>query len=257
MEQVMGDTLIKTTGLIKRFGDKLAVNGVNLDVRSGEIFGFLGPNGAGKTTTIKMICGLLRPTAGSAFVGEFDIQRQPIAAKSILGYVPDEPMLYEKLSAREFLGFVADLYNVPLQQAEHRAEDLLKLLDLTNDADNLIEGFSHGMRQKTAIASALMHDPRVLVLDEPTVGLDPKSARFIKDILRQLAERGAAVFLSTHILEIAERMCDRIGIIDHGNLIAVGTVEELRAGQADQSLEDIFLSLTGGAEYAEIAQVLA
>jgi ABC-2 type transport system ATP-binding protein len=257
MEQVMGDTLIKTISLVKRFGDKLAVNSVNLEVRGGEIFGFLGPNGAGKTTTIKMICGLLRPTAGSASVGGFDIQRQPIAAKSILGYVPDEPMLYEKLSAREFLGFVADLYNVPLQQAEHRAEELLKLLDLTNDADNLIEGFSHGMRQKTAIAGALMHDPRVLVLDEPTVGLDPKSARFIKDILRQLAERGAAVFLSTHILEIAERMCDRIGIIDHGNLIAVGTVEELRAGRADQSLEDIFLSLTGGAEYAEIAQVLA
>jgi len=257
MDQVMGDTLIKTTSLVKRFGDKLAVNSVNLDVRGGEIFGFLGPNGAGKTTTIKMICGLLRPTAGSASVGGFDIQQQPIAAKSILGYVPDEPMLYEKLSAREFLGFVADLYNVPLQQAEHRAEELLKLLDLTNDADNLIEGFSHGMRQKTAIAGALMHDPRVLVLDEPTVGLDPKSARLVKDILRQLAERGAAVFLSTHILEIAERMCDRIGIIDHGNLIAAGTVEQLRAGRSDQSLEDIFLSLTGGAEYAEIAEVLA
>ena len=253
----MSDTLIKTISLVKRFGDKVAVNNVNLEVHGGEIFGFLGPNGAGKTTTIKMICGLLRPTAGSAFVGGFDIQQRPIAAKSILGYVPDEPMLYEKLSAREFLSFVADLYNVPPQQAEHRAEELLKLLDLTSDADNLIEGFSHGMRQKTAIAGALMHDPRVLVLDEPTVGLDPKSARFIKDILRQLAERGAAVFLSTHILEIAERMCDRIGIIDHGNLIAVGTVEQLRAGRADQSLEDIFLSLTGGAEYAEIAQVLA
>ncbi len=253
----MSDTLIKTISLVKRFGDKLAVNSVNLDVHGGEIFGFLGPNGAGKTTTIKIICGLLRPTAGSAFVGGFDIQQQPIAAKSILGYVPDEPMLYEKLSAREFLSFVADLYNVPPQQAERRAQELLKLLDLTSDADNLIEGFSHGMRQKTAIAGALMHDPRVLVLDEPTVGLDPKSARFIKDILRQLAERGAAVFLSTHILEIAERMCDRIGIIDYGNLIAVGTVEQLRAGRADQSLEDIFLSLTGGAEYAEIAQVLA
>jgi len=253
----MNDTLIKTTGLAKRFGDKVAVNSMNLEVHGGEIFGFLGPNGAGKTTTIKMICGLLRPTTGSAVVGGFDIQQQPIAAKSILGYVPDEPMLYEKLSAREFLSFVADLYNVPLKRAEHRAEELFKLLDLTDDADNLIEGFSHGMRQKTAIAGALMHDPRVLVLDEPTVGLDPKSARLVKDILRQLAERGAAVFLSTHILEIAERMCDRIGIIDHGNLIAAGTVEQLRAGRSDQSLEDIFLSLTGGAEYAEIAEVLA
>ena len=253
----MNDVLIKTTGLVKRFGDKAAVSGVDLDVCGGEIFGFLGPNGAGKTTTIKMICGLLRPTAGNAYVGGFDIQQQPIAAKSILGYVPDEPLLYDKLSAREFLSFVADLYNVPARQAERRAEELLKLFDLSHDADNLIESFSHGMRQKTAIAGALMHDPRVLILDEPTVGLDPKSARLIKDILRQLAERGAAVFLSTHILEIAERMCDRIGIIDHGNLIAAGTVEELRAGQAGQSLEDIFLALTGGAEYAEIAQVLA
>jgi ABC-2 type transport system ATP-binding protein len=253
----MNDVLIKTTGLVKRFGDKAAVSGVDLDVCGGEIFGFLGPNGAGKTTTIKMICGLLRPTAGNAYVGGFDIQQQPIAAKSILGYVPDEPLLYDKLSAREFLSFVADLYNVPARQAERRAEELLKLFDLSHDADDLIEGFSHGMRQKTAIAGALMHDPKALILDEPTVGLDPKSARLIKDILRQLAERGAAVFLSTHILEIAERMCDRIGIIDHGNLIAAGTVEELRAGQAGQSLEDIFLALTGGAEYAEIAQVLA
>jgi ABC-2 type transport system ATP-binding protein len=253
----MNDSLIKTIGLTKRFGDKAAVNSVDLDVQGGEIFGFLGPNGAGKTTTIKMICGLLRPTSGTASVGGFDIQQQPILAKSILGYVPDEPMLYGKLSAREFLSFVADLYNVTAKQADRRADELLKLFDLTDDADNLIEGFSHGMRQKTAIAGALMHDPKVLVLDEPTIGLDPKSARLIKDILRQLAERGAAVFLSTHILEIAERMCDRIGIIDHGNLIAVGTVDELRAGQSGQSLEDIFLSLTGGAEYAEIAEVLA
>jgi ABC-2 type transport system ATP-binding protein len=253
----MNDVSIKTVGLVKHFGDKVAVGGLDLDVCGGEIFGFLGPNGAGKTTTIKMICGLLRPTAGQAYVGGFDIQQHPIAAKSLLGYVPDEPLLYDKLSAREFLSFVADLYNVPAQQAEHRAEELLKLFDLSSDADNLIEGFSHGMRQKTAIAGALMHDPQVLILDEPTVGLDPKSARLIKDILRQLAERGAAVFLSTHILEIAERMCDRIGIIDHGRLIATGSVEELRAGQAGQSLEDIFLALTGGAEYAEIAEVLA
>lgn len=254
----MHDTLIKTVGLVKKFGDKAAVNGVNLDVCGGEIFGFLGPNGAGKTTTIKMICGLLRPTSGTALVGGFDIQQQAIQAKSILGYVPDEPMLYDKLSAREFLSFVADLYNVSAKQAERRAEELLKLFDLADDANNLIESFSHGMRQKTAIAGALMHDPKVLVLDEPTIGLDPKSARLIKDILRQLAERGAAVFLSTHILEIAERMCDRIGIINNGELIAVGTMDELRSlDKTNQtSLEDIFLSLTGGADEAVIAEIM-
>jgi ABC-2 type transport system ATP-binding protein len=254
-------TLIQTSHLTKRFGEKLAVNDVSFQVQSGEIFGFLGPNGAGKTTTIKMIVGLLKPTSGLVQVGGYDVQSQPLQAKAVNGYVPDEPNLYAKLTGRELLRFVGDLYGIERQQVERRSEELLRLFDLAEAGDDTIDSYSHGMQQKTAIASALVHDPRALVLDEPTVGLDPKSARLIKDILRQLADRGAAIFLSTHILEIAERMCDRIGIINQGSLIAVGTMQELRTTRQDEidsetTLEDIFLGLTGGAEYAEIAEVL-
>jgi len=244
--------------LVKRYGDKIAVKDVSFEVFGGEIFGFLGPNGAGKTTTIKMVVGLLQPTSGTVQVAGHDIHAQSLLAKANCGYVPDTPNLYAKLTGRELLQFVGDLYNLQPTQAARRADELLRMFDLTAAADDTTDSYSHGMQQKTALAAALMHDPRVLVLDEPTVGLDPKSARLIKDILRQLADRGAAIFLSTHILEIAERMCDRIGIINKGELIAVGTMDELRgtdqAGRA--SLEDIFLSLTGGAEEAEIAEVL-
>jgi ABC-2 type transport system ATP-binding protein len=249
--------LIATEHLVKRFGQKTAVNDVSFEVHAGEIFGFLGPNGAGKTTTIKMIVGLLQPSAGSVRVAGYDVQTQPLQAKAASGYVPDTPNLYPKLTGRELLRFVGDLYEVDRSQVGRRSEELLKLFDLDQAADDPIDSYSHGMQQKTALAAALIHDPKVLVLDEPTVGLDPRSARLIKDMLRQLAERGAAVFLSTHILEIAERMCDRIGIINKGELIAVGSMEELRLlGKGETSLEDIFLSLTGGAEYAEIAEVL-
>jgi ABC-2 type transport system ATP-binding protein len=249
--------LIETQNLLKRYGDKVAVNNVNFDVRGGEVFGFLGPNGAGKTTTIKMIVGLLQPTSGTVKVAGRDVQSQPMQAKAASGYVPDTPNLYPKLSGRELLRFVGDLYEMKREKIDGRIEELLKLFDLVEAADDLIDSYSHGMKQKAALAAALIHDPKVLVLDEPTVGLDPKSARLIKDILRQLADRGAAVFLSTHILEIAERMCDRIGIINKGDLIAVGTMDELRPlGKGERSLEDIFLSLTGGAEEAEIAEVL-
>jgi ABC-2 type transport system ATP-binding protein len=190
-------------------------------------------------------------------VAGYDVQLQPMQAKAVSGYVPDTPNLYMKLSAREFLRFVGDLYEIPRAKVDERSDELLRLFDLADVRDDLIDSYSHGMKQKTAVAAALIHDPKVLVLDEPTVGLDPKSARLIKDMLRQLADRGAAVFLSTHILEIAERMCDRIGIIDRGRLIAVGTMDELRAlGKGERNLEDIFLGLTGGAEEAEIAEVL-
>ena len=248
---------IETSHLVKRYGVNLAVSDVSFNVYPNEIFGFLGPNGAGKTTTIKMIVGLLQPSAGTINVCGHDVQYQPILAKAASGYVPDTPNLYPKLSGRELLRFVGDLYEMDRNQVNYRIDELLKMFDLSEAGDDLIDSYSHGMQQKTALAAALIHDPKVLVLDEPTVGLDPKSARLIKDILRQMANRGAAVFLSTHILEIAERMCDRIGIINKGELIAVGTMAELRASsQGKTSLEDIFLSLTGGSEDHEIAEVL-
>ncbi len=249
--------LIESRELVKKYGEKIAVDGVSFEVASGEIFGFLGPNGAGKTTTIKMIVGLLKPTSGSVRVAGFDVQSEPLLAKASCGYVPDEPNLYPKLSGRELLRFVGSLYRLPPEQVRRRTDELLRLFELAQAGDDTIDSYSHGMQQKTALAAALVHDPRVLVLDEPTVGLDPRSARLIKDLLRQMADRGAAIFLSTHILEIAERMCDRIGIINQGRLIAVGTMDQLRSLSAGQtSLEDIFLNLTGGAEYAEIAEVL-
>ena len=251
-------TLIETHNLVKRYGEKIAVNNVSFDVQAGEVFGFLGPNGAGKTTTIKMIVGLLQPTSGTVKVAGYDVQAQALMAKASSGYVPDTPNLYAKLTGRELLRFVGDLYNLDQTRMAQRADELLRVLDLNEAADNTVDSYSHGMQQKASLAAALMHDPKVLVLDEPTVGLDPKSARLIKDILRQMADRGAAVFLSTHILEIAERMCDRIGIINKGELVAVGSMNELRSlGKAGEvSLEDIFLGLTGGAEEAEIAEIL-
>ncbi|MEN9939024.1 MAG: hypothetical protein RLZZ387_5603 [Chloroflexota bacterium] len=249
--------MIEAVGLEKRYGDTHAVRGVDLAVRPGEIFGFLGPNGAGKTTTIKMLVGLLRPSAGVARIGGHDIEREPIAAKRLIGYVPDQPYLPEKLTAREYLQFIAGLYQLDATDARRRGEELLRLFDLHGRGDELVGGFSHGMRQKTALAGALLHSPQAFFLDEPTVGLDPRSARLIKDILREVSGRGTAVLMSTHILEIAERMCDRVAIISGGRVIATGTVEELRAGRAGESLEDIFLELTGGAEEAAIADALA
>ncbi len=249
--------LIELQDLSKNYGTKTAVDHVTLSVSGGEVFGFLGPNGAGKSTTIKMIVGLLQSTSGTVKVAGYDVQKQPLQAKSSSGYVPDNPNLYSKLSARELLRFVGDLYCMAPQLIGHRIDELLRLFTLVEVGDDLIDSYSHGMQQKASLAAALMHDPKVLVLDEPTVGLDPKSARLIKDILRQFANRGSVVFLSTHILEIAERMCDRIGIINRGQLIAVGTMEKLRTmGRGETSLEEIFLSLTGGTEVAEIAEVL-
>ena len=254
----MPTSLIETRNLIKSYGDKVAVNNVSFDVYGGEVFGFLGPNGAGKTTTIKMIVGLLQPTSGTVKVAGYDVQKQPLFAKAASGYVPDTPNLYAKLTGRELLQFVGDLYNLDRSQAARRIDELLRMFDLSGAGDDTFDSYSHGMQQKTSLAAALMHDPKVLILDEPTVGLDPKSARLIKDILRQLADRGSAVMLSTHILEIAERMCDRIGIINKGELIAVGTMDELRklGTEGQSSLEDIFLGLTGGAEEMEMTEIL-
>ena len=248
---------VQAQNLRKVYGKLAAVADATFTLQPGEIVGFLGPNGAGKTTTIKLLTGLLEPTAGRAVILGHDIQKEPIAAKASFGYVPDTPNLYGKLTGWEFLKFMARLYRVPQDRAEHRARELLRLLQLSDAATDLLEGYSHGMQQKIAIAAALIHDPKVLFLDEPTVGLDPKSARLIKDILGQLRDRGTAIFFSTHILEIAERMCDRVMIINQGRIIASGTMAELRAGEnTTASLEDIFLALTGGAEYTAIAEVL-
>jgi ABC-2 type transport system ATP-binding protein len=227
-------------------------------VDSGEIVGFLGPNGSGKTTTIKMLTGLLEPSEGEAFICGYDISKQPMQAKSLTAYVPDQPKLYGKLSAREFLNLVAALYRVPKDIIKGRTEQLLDMFSLLDRADELLEGYSHGMRQKVVLASALIHQPRVILLDEPTVGLDPASARLLKDILQEMARQGAAVFISTHILEIAERMCHRVAILKEGVLIAGGSPEELRqkVGHGGESLEDIFLELTGSHENAELIRSL-
>lgn len=248
--------MIEASGLQKRYGETVAVKGVDFVVYPGEIVGFLGPNGAGKTTTIKMLIGLLRPSAGTARIGGHDVQREPLAAKALLGYVPDQPYLPEKLSAREYIQLVAGLYQLEPRTARVRGEELLRLFGLEERGDELLGGYSHGMRQKAALTGALLHNPGAFFLDEPTVGLDPRSARLIKDILRAQAARGTSIFMSTHILEIAERMCDRVFIINKGQIVAAGTLEQLRAG-GDASLEDIFLNLTGGAEEAAIAEALA
>jgi len=249
-----GDALVRAVSLTRSFGDVRAVDGLDLSVARGELFGFLGPNGAGKTTTMRLLTGLLRPTAGDAFVAGHSLTHEPARARAALGFVPDTPFLYDKLTAREFLAFSAALHGVEPAVAERRGRALLALLELEGAADGLVEGYSHGMRQKTALAGALIHDPQVLFLDEPTIGLDPRSARTIKDLLRGLCDRGKAVFLSTHVLEIAERLCDRVGILSRGKLAVVGTVAELREkARSNDSLEEIFLGLTGGTEGADLA----
>ena len=250
--------LIECQGLRKTFGSLTAVSELHLAVKPGELFGFLGPNGAGKTTTIKMMTGLLKPTSGTALIGGFDIQQQPLKAKALFGYIPDNPFLYEKLTGREFINFMADLYSVGTENRGKKIDDLLTLFELYEKRNELIQGYSRGMRQKIALAGALIHTPKVIFLDEPTVGLDPKSARLMKDILRKLCDDGAAVFVSTHILEIAERMCDRFAIINRGNIVAQGTMSELRTQSAGDkgSLEDIFLELTGGVEHGDLDATL-
>jgi len=246
--------MIETKSLTKKFGNLAAVSELNLQVNPGEIFVFLGANGAGKTTTIKMLTGLLRPTSGTATIAGFDVVKSTLDVKKIIGYLPDEPFLYNKLTGKEFLQFVANMRGV---QKKDRLDRFIDLFELSKSADELIEGYSLGMRKKIAIGAALIHDPKVLFLDEPTGGLDPKSAKTMKDLLLDIRQRGTTIFMTTHILEIAERMCDRVGIIDQGKLIRVGTMDELRKeAQSGSSLEDIFLELTGKTQDQEIAQFL-
>ena len=234
--------MIEIKNLTKKFGDVVAVRKLDLKVKKGELFVLLGPNGAGKTTTIKLITGLLRPTEGEIWVGGYSVEREYMMAKRIIGYIPDTPYLYEKLSAREFLNFIQDIYEV---EGRNKVEELLELFHLQDEADRLIEEYSHGMKQKVAIASALIHNPKVLIIDEPLVGLDPRSARLLKDILRENVRNGMTVFLSTHTLPLAEELSHRIGIINESRLIAVGTLEELRKqAKIYGNLEEVFLRLT-------------
>jgi ABC-2 type transport system ATP-binding protein len=248
---------IETVALTKRFGNVLAVDSLDLSIRRGEIFGFLGPNGAGKSTTMRMLVGLIQPTSGAAHVAGFDVVTEPLEAKRRIGYLAENPYVYEKLTGREFLRFIGDMYGVDAEGVRERSEELLDVLGLAADASRAIEGYSRGMRQKLGLIAALLHEPEVLFLDEPTSGLDPRSARVVKDILVLLARRGRTVFFSTHVLEIAQHMCDRVGIINGGKLVSVGSLAELRShSRADASLEDIFIELTGGADVEELARVL-
>jgi len=236
--------MIRTEDLTKGFGSVLAVDKLNMEVQSGEFFSFLGPNGAGKTTTIKLLTGLLIPTAGRAFVNGVDVQLDPVSAKRALGYIPDQPFLYEKLTGREFLRFVGGLYEMDTREVELKAEELMEMFGVLGAADLLIEEYSHGMKQKLSFSAAFLHDPQVVIVDEPWVGLDPKSIRFIKGYLREKVRDGICVFMSTHTLSIAEELSDRVGIINGGHLIAVGTVKEIMALEATRTFEDVFLELT-------------
>jgi len=250
---------LKVQNLKKSYGAKLAVDNMAFEVRRGELYALLGPNGAGKTTTLRMIAGLLSADAGDIRVFDVDARADAIAAKRLIAWLPDEPLLYDKLTAWEYLEFVAGLWGVEAKAAARQAEELLKLLSLWDNRNDRCESFSRGMKQKAVLAGALIHDPKLLMLDEPLTGLDAAASRLVKDLIRQKVERGAAVILTTHILEVAERMADRIGIIKDGRLLVEGSLGELqsRAGHAGQSLEDVFLSLTSQIPAAEAAQAQA
>jgi len=241
--------MISLDNVSKRYGTKTAVSGLSLEVPRGQLFAFLGPNGAGKTTTLKMICGLLFPTDGRVTVGGFDLRTQGDEARKLISYVPDQPFLYEKLTGREFLQFTCDLYGMLSKHAAERMAIVIDRFHLEDFVDDLTERYSHGMRQRTVFAAALVHDPQVLIADEPTVGLDPKSIRELKVLLRELAANGVTVFLSTHTLDIAQELADRIGILDRGNLLACGTMDDLKKQAArDGSLEDLFMNITESAK---------
>jgi ABC-2 type transport system ATP-binding protein len=237
--------MIEIDQVTKVYGTKTAVEGLNLRIAAGELFAFLGPNGAGKTTTIKLMCGLLFPTAGTIRIGGLDMQTHGDQARRFISYVPDQPFLYERLTGREFLQFIADMYGLPGLLARDRIQEMTDLFNLRDFIDDLTGNYSHGMRQRTVFAGALLHQPRVLIVDEPTVGLDPRSVRLLKNLLRAEAERGVTVFLSTHSLDVAQELATRIGIVDRGRLIGCGTLDALRKQAfTDGSLEEVFLRLT-------------
>jgi ABC-2 type transport system ATP-binding protein len=250
---------IEGRGLRRTFGRVVAVDRVDIRIERGEVFGLLGPNGAGKTTTLRMLCGLVVPSAGSATICGVDVWRDPLRARAMLGYLDEDPIVYPHLTGREFMRLVADLYGMERgPRREEQIDRLFSLMEMDDKADELISSYSHGTRQKIGLVSLLLHDPDVLFLDEPTNGLDPRAAHRVKELLLELGQRGKAVVLSTHILEVAQALCDRVAIIDRGRLVAVGTLEELRtgAGAAQASLEELFLQLTGGPEHRDVIERL-
>jgi ABC-2 type transport system ATP-binding protein len=250
--------VIRLHQLTKCYGRFTAVDKIDLAVPSGELFGFLGPNGAGKTTTFRMIAGILRPTSGTVEVGGIDINRRPLEAKARLGFIPDRPFVYDKLTGAEFLRFAAALYGQEGAVVERRIDELLELFDLSRWKNELTESYSHGMRQKLIISGALVHRPEVIVVDEPMVGLDPRSARLLKDLFRQFVNRGGTVLMSTHTLEVAETMCDRIAILHGGRIVASGNMSELQEQTSSEALglEDVFLKLTGGMRDQQLDTIL-
>ena len=250
--------MIQLFDLTKKYGTFTAVDRVTLTVPKGSLYGFLGPNGAGKTTTLRMIAGILRPTMGRVLIGGDDVATHPLAAKMRLGFIPDRPFVYDKLTGAEFLRFVAGLYGQEGQVVERRIDELLDVFELATWKNELIESYSHGMRQKLIISSALIHRPEVIVVDEPMVGLDPRAARLLKDLFRGFVGRGGTVLMSTHTLEIAEAICDRLAIIQGGRIVAAGAMPDLRRQHdaGDLGLEDLFLRLTGGTAAMELKQVL-
>jgi ABC-2 type transport system ATP-binding protein len=243
--------MIRTEHLTKQYGGLVAVNNLNLDIPQGQFFAFLGPNGAGKTTTIKLLAGLLKPTSGRAVIGGYDIQLDPVEARKIISYVPDTPFLYDKLEPMEFMLFVGQLYGMERAELVRASDELFDMFGLDEVRTRPIEELSLGTRQRLVIASALLHRPKVIIIDEPMVGFDPRSARVVKNVLKERSRAGVTVFLSTHILHIAEELADQVGILNRGKLIAVGTIDELRELSGEQGeLEDTFLALTRGEEPA-------
>ncbi len=237
--------MINIENLTKHYGNLTAVSGLNLDIPAGECFGFLGPNGAGKTTTIKLLAGLLKPNDGTIKISGYDIQKDPQKVKGIIGYIPDKPFIYEKLTGGEFLDFVAELYQVNGNFVREKREELLNLFTIKDFENELVESYSHGMRQKLVITAALIHNPKVIIVDEPMVGLDPKGMRQVKEIFKQLTKSGVTIFMSTHTMSVAQEMCHRIGIINKGKLIALGNMNDLqKQAQVSSGLEDVFLQLT-------------
>ena len=248
---------IKTEGLTKSFGSFTAVDNLNFEIEAGEIFAFLGPNGAGKTTTVKLMTGLLTPSSGTAVINGFDICKDPMNAKRSFGYVSDQPFVYPYLTGFEFMRFVGDVYKISPEEQKAKIPELLEMFELNKWADETIESYSHGMRQKLVLASVILHRPSVLFLDEPLVGLDPKSARLVKEIFNELSGRGVTIFMCTHVLEIAEKLAKRAGVIFQGKLIALETVETLKLkAKEGGNLEDVFLEITGGTEYLELLKYL-